>query len=238
VAGAPPNLWETLQATVANVVRIARAPDKSAWFICLAIFCWFMGYNAIETFWTSYGKGVIYAAQIASHALTEEQAVARSASMLTYLSAAFLVFALPAGLVATRFGRKPTILVGLGLLTVLWAGMRLTHNNIYVLVTLVLSGIGWALININSLPIVADLAPEGQLGSYTGLYYFFSMLAASLSPTLVGWLMDLLGLQVMFIFTPAFMVLAFLCMLAVRRSEPSQAASVGLTLGGADADLQ
>jgi len=214
------NLWQSLRSTLADVAGIAHQRDKSALFICLAIFCWFMGYNAIETFWTSYGKEVLYAGQITAGTLTADQAVARSASMLTYLSAAFLVFALPAGFIATRFGRKPTILLGLGVLFVLWAGMRFTTSSTYVMVALVLSGIAWASININSLPIVADLAPAGKIGAYTGIYYFFSMLAASTSPTIVGWLMDLAGVRVMFVFTPVFMLLAFLCMLAVRRSEP------------------
>lgn len=229
-----PSLGQSLRSTLADVAGIVRQRDKSALFVCLAIFCWFMGYNAIETFWTSYGKEVLYAGEIAAGTLTADAAVARAASLLTYLSAAFLVFALPAGFIATRFGRKPTILLGLGVLFALWAGMRFTTNNIYVMVTLVVSGIAWALININSLPIVADLAPAGKIGAYTGIYYFFSMLAASTSPTIVGWLMDLAGVRVMFVFTPVFMLLAFLCMLAVRRSEPVAAPTAWEAVADAD----
>lgn len=221
-----PNALSSLRDTVRNVVAVARNPDKSALFTCLAIFCWFMGYNAIETFWTSYGREVLYAPQIAAGTMTADQAVARAASMLTYLSGAFLIFALPAGFIATRFGRRPTILTGLGILAVVWAGFLLTQNSIYVIFTLVASGIAWALVNINSLPIMADLAPPGQIGAYTGLYYFFSMLAASTSPTVVGWLMDLTSIRMMFPITVAFMALAFLCVTAIHRTEPEQATSV------------
>ena len=218
-----PSALASLRDTIRNVGAVAKNPDKSALFTCLAIFCWFMGYNAIETFWTSYGREVLFAPQIAAGTLTADQAVARAASMLTYLSGAFLVFALPAGFIATRFGRKPTILTGLGILVVVWTGFLLTRNSLYVTFTLIASGIAWALININSLPIMADLAPPGQIGAFTGLYYFFSMLAASTSPTFVGWLMDRTSIRVMFVFAAAFMALAFLCVLAIPRAEPEQA---------------
>ena len=221
-----PNALDSLRDTIRNVWAVAKNPDKSALWTCLAIFCWFMGYNAIETFWTSYGREVLFAPQIASGALTADQAVARAASMLTYLSGAFLIFALPAGFIATRFGRKPTILTGLGILVLVWTGFLFTRNSIYVTFTLIASGIAWALININSLPIMADLAPPGQIGAFTGLYYFFSMLAASTSPTFVGWLMDRTSIRVMFVFAAAFMALAFLCVLAIRHAEPEQASTI------------
>ena len=217
---ARPALLQSLHDTIGNVIEIWRAPEESALFICLAIFCWFMAYNAVEAFWTSYGREVIYAAEIASGAMSSGQAVARSTAQLTYLSVAFLLFALPAGFVATRFGRKRTILTGLGLLAVLWLGLLLIPNPLYVTVALIISGIAWACVNINSLPIMADLAPLDKVGAYTGLYYFFSMLAASTSPTIVGWLMDLVGIKVMFLFASLFMALAFFCMARVRRSEP------------------
>ncbi len=54
-----------------------------------------------------------------------------------------------------------------------------------------LSGIGWAMININSLPMVLDMAGK-KTGTYTGYYYFFSMAAAVFGPILLGSLMDLL----------------------------------------------
>ena len=233
-----PGLLDSLRETVSNAVEIARAPEKSVLFICLAIFCWFMGYNAVEAFWTSYGREVIYAGQIASGAMTDAQAVSRATMQLTYLSASFLIFALPAGFVATRFGRKRTILTGLGLLSILWLGMLLIPHPAYVTVALIISGIAWACVNINSLPVMADLAPRDRVGAYTGLYYFFSMLAASTSPTIVGWLMDWLGLKVMFVFAALFMALAFLCMTRVRRSEPPEAVGIdGALEMVAEADL-
>lgn len=202
---------DTRTGVLATIREIITSQEKSALFILLAIFAWFIGYNAVETFWTTYGKEFL--------GIQESTA----AAMLTYVSAAFLVFALPAGFIATRFGRRRTILAGLTILLVMILGGFFTTNMLYLTVMLVLSGIGWALININSFPMVSDIAPPGKIGSYTGLYYFFSMLAAITAPPLVGALMDLFGHRTLFLFAPFFMLLAMLCMLQVKRGEAHSA---------------
>jgi maltose/moltooligosaccharide transporter len=196
------------QAGVVSTIReIFTSQERSALFILLAIFAWFIGYNAIETFWTTYGKEFLGIAE------------STAAAMLTYVSATFLIFALPAGFIATRFGRRRTILAGLTALLVFILGGYFTTNMTYLAVMLVIAGIAWALININSFPMVSDVAPAGKIGSYTGLYYFSSMLAAIVSPPIAGGLMDLLGHRVMFLFSAFSMLLAMVCMLQVKRGE-------------------
>jgi len=197
---------------LATIREIITGQEKSALFILLAIFAWFVGYNAIETFWTTYGKEFL--------GIPESSA----AAMLTYVSAAFLVFALPAGFIATRFGRRRTILTGLTMLVVFLLGGYFITNMTYLTAMLILAGIAWALININSFPMVSDIAPPGKIGSYTGLYYFFSMFAAIIAPPIAGGLMDLFGHRALFLFSPLFMVLAILCMLQVKRGEAQGAA--------------
>jgi maltose/moltooligosaccharide transporter len=192
---------------LATIGEITRSQEKSALFIFLAIFTWFTGYNAIETFWTTYGKEFLRIAE------------SSAAAMLTYVSAAFLVFSLPAGFIATRFGRRRTILTGLTVLLVFVLGGFFITNMTYLTAMLIIAGIAWALININSFPMVSDIAPEGRIGSYTGLYYFFSMLAAIAAPPIVGGLMDLFGHRTMFLFSAFSMLLALLCMLQVKRGE-------------------
>lgn len=199
------------QPGVLSTVRdIITSSEKSALFIFLAIFTWFIGYNAIETFWTTYGKEFLGIAE------------SSAAAMLTFVSGAFLLFALPAGFVATRFGRKRTILTGLVTMIVFILGGYFVTNLMYLRVMLILAGIAWALININSFPMVSDIAPPGKIGSYTGLYYFFSMAAAITAPPLVGALMDWLGLRTLFLFSPFFLLLAAFCMSRVKRGEASR----------------
>ena len=190
-----------------TIREIVQSEEKSALFILLAIFTWFIGYNAIETFWTTYGKEYL--------GIPESTA----AAMLTYVSAAFLLFSLPAGFIATRFGRRPTILSGLLILLIFILGGYFITNMLYLTGMLIIAGIAWALININSFPMVSDIAPPGKIGSYTGLYYFASMSAAIVAPPIAGGLMDLLGHRVLFLFSSLAMLLAILCMLQVKRGE-------------------
>jgi MFS family permease len=87
---------------------------------------------------------------------------------------------------------------------------------------LFLGGIAWSLININSLPMIVDLAPgEHMLGTYTGLYYISGTLAAIAGPILNGWIIELTGKNYnsIFVVAPAFMVLSMICMWFVRRGE-------------------
>jgi MFS family permease len=217
----------TEQAGVlANLRLILTDRDRSAILILLAIFAWFVGFNVVETFFTLYGVNVLN--------------IKESAASLTlgFLSVMFVLFAVPSGFIATRFGRKPTILAGLALLVVLLglirvmppatqmqpvasiAGLAITNLHLIMLV----AGIGWALININSLPMVVDIAPQDRLGTYTGLYYFFSTLAAILGPWLGGALVDFTGRNYAMIFTiaPIGMLAAFALMLGVRRGERAE----------------
>ena len=110
-------------------------------------------------------------------------------------AAALIVFAIPSGLIATRIGRKPTILIGLGGMAAgLIIGFFLRQPTA-LLILLAIMGAFWALVNINSLPMVYDLGGEERIGAFTGLYYFASSAAAITGPILVGGLIDLAGVD-------------------------------------------
>jgi maltose/moltooligosaccharide transporter len=83
--------------------------------------------------------------------------------------------------------------------------------------------------NINSLPMVVDTAAsDADLGTYTGLYYIASQLAAVAGPTINGYIVEWGGgdYNLIFLATPAFFVLAILCMLGVTQGEAKQAAAI------------
>ena len=86
---------------------------------------------------------------------------------------------------------------------------------------LMLAGLAWALININSLPMVVDMTDAAHLGTYTGLYYLFSTLAAIAGPNVNGWIIELSGrnYNATMLIAPLFMTIAFLMMSGVRRGE-------------------
>jgi maltose/moltooligosaccharide transporter len=189
--------------------------EPSALWMLAAIFFWFIGYNGVETWLTTYGK---------EHLGQNEADVA---GLLFFSGAAFLLMAIPAGFVSEGagrwkgLGRKWTILLGL-------AGMGLSYYLISTLtdlsqgkVFLLMVGLSWALVNINSYPMITQMAPLGQIGTYTGLYYLASSGANIAGPPIFGWVFDnpALGYGYFLQIAVGFMAAAALCMLPVRRGE-------------------
>ena len=86
------------------------------------------------------------------------------------------------------------------------------------------------MVNINSIAVIWQLAPKGKIGTYTGLYYTFSQLAAILSPIFAGLSFDaykkfkpdiVMGEQYLLLFpyVLTFMIVAFLFLMRVKRGE-------------------
>jgi maltose/moltooligosaccharide transporter len=193
-----------------NLKSIYNSPDKSGFFVLLGILLWFMAFNALETGLSSF----------AVFTLGMEAGTASIYSGLVTIS--FILFAVPAGLVGTKYGRGFTIRIGLvGLALVTLAGFFIIQNAFMFAVILVLAGFLWAMVNVNSLPLVYDHGDEKRIGAFTGLYYLSSQLAAVLGPTLGGILVDSLGDQYrwLWLFSFVFMTLAFVAMLGVKRGE-------------------
>ncbi len=195
-----PGLWD-------NIRQVATGPDKNGIYLLAAIFFWFVGWNAMEAFFTIYARNVLGIE------------VGTSTQMLTAFAATLVLFAIPSGLVATRIGRKPTILFGLfGMILGLLIGFFIL-NPTMLLILLALMGIFWALVNINSLPMVYDLGGEESIGAYTGLYYFSASAAAITGPILGGWLIDLTSHSWLWIFSATFLGLAAFSMTRIRVKE-------------------
>jgi MFS family permease len=196
-----------------GIKRVSPDARRSLWFLMGAIFCWFVGYNAVETFLSSYGVSVL------------GMSTGSAAYLLGAASIAFLAFAIPAGRIAGRFGRRRTIVAGLAVFAVLLAANFFLRNPVLVWPILAVGGLAWALVNINSLPMVVDIsASDADLGTYTGLYYIASQLAAVAGPVINGAIVERGGgdYNLIFLVTPAFFVLAILCMLGVTKGEAKE----------------
>jgi MFS family permease len=194
---------------VANLQEVLRASDRSGLLILLAILCWFMGFNALETWISSFGKFTL--------GIDE----GRMAILTSGLALMFVIFAVPSGLLATRFGKRRIILIGIGGLLVLFLYGLVVSNQLMLIAFLVLAGFFWALINVNSLPMVYDVGGDGRIGAFTGLYYLAASLAAIAGPQLVGVLIDVTGgsYRIMFAFSALFMFLAGMLMLRVKETK-------------------
>ena len=216
-----PNMLESL-------MEVLRDKEKSAIRLFLAIFFWFLGYTAIEAFFTLYAK---------YHLGLNE---ADGSRLLGHLSLFFVLFALIAGIIGARIGRRVTIMIGIFLLGSLIATMyflspatlTIELTKLPVLGTipvvslfLMAAGIAWSLININSLPMVVDMTTTARLGTYTGLYYLFSTLSAIVGPNVNGWMIQLSNnnYNAVMLISPFFMLIAFVLMIGVRRGEATMA---------------
>jgi maltose/moltooligosaccharide transporter len=196
-----------------GIKRVSPEARRSLAFLMGAIFCWFVGYNAVETFLSSYGVSEL------------GMSTGTAPLLLGVASLAFLAFAIPSGYIAARFGRRRTIISGLAIFGVLLVVNFFLRNATLVWLIMAFGGIGWALININSLPMVFDIsASDADLGTYTGLYYIASQLAAVAGPTINGYIVEWGGgdYNLIFVVTPAFFLLAILCMLGVTKGEAKE----------------
>jgi MFS family permease len=198
------------KGVIQNLKTVIQNPDKSGLFVLLGILLWFMAFNALETGLSSFavftlgitaGKASIYAATV---------------------TFSFLAFSVPAGLIAVRLGRRKTILIGLTGLTILFGlGFFIVQNVPTFIGLLVITGFFWAMVNVNSLPMVYDYGDERRIGAYTGLYYFSSQMAAVLGPTLGGVLVQAMSNQYrwLFVFATVFMALAWVVMTQVKEKR-------------------
>lgn len=193
---------------IESLKDIWNEDDKSTLFMLLAIFSWFVGYQALEALFTVYGTDV----------LGLERGIA--GGMLLFVAIPFLLMAFPAGILGSKIGRRLTIKIGLILVIAALIIGFLAQNQLIITFIFIIFGTGWAFININSIVIIWEMAPnEKKIGTYTGVYYFFSFLAAILGPFLVGLLVDLLGNYTLFLNCSFLFILALFFMLFVKHGE-------------------
>ncbi|ASA77122.1 MULTISPECIES: SLC45 family MFS transporter [Thermococcus] len=203
-----------------NLKDVFASHERSLLAILLAIFLWFIAFNSLETFFTSYAK----------YYLGIEEST--GAFMLGLFSLSFMIFAIPAGFIGARLGRRRTITLGLIIIIGILVGAYLVGEGQKpessslsdpVVMTFMglffVGGMGWAMVNVNSLPMVVDMTTEEKLGGYTGLYYFFSQAANLVAPPLAGAFLDLIGYRTLIPFSIAFFILAAIAMQFVRRGD-------------------
>jgi maltose/moltooligosaccharide transporter len=220
----PDNYEDEKPGIISSLRTMLNSPDRSEIRLLSAIFFWFVAYAGIEAFFTLFTKNYL---------LLPESDGAR---MLGQLSLLFVIFAIPAGFIGSAVGRKKTIICGVTLMMLGVAAIFfIPPDTLATLVTtlplvgpiyslsfiMMLLGVAWAFININSLPMVVDMTDAVHIGTYTGLYYLFSTLAAIIGPILYGGVIQISGGQynLLMIVSPLFLLFALFAMLGVRRGE-------------------
>ena len=198
--------------------KLSRGEIRSLVFILASIALWYFGYNAVTS------KYSVYAGNILNMDYNTTLLIAQGAAIIAYL---------PAGMVASKIGRKKTIMAGVVMLTAAFGAasfLRAGSSVMLMNVLFAMAGIGWATINVNSFPMVVELCSGGDIGKYTGFYYTASMTAQIITPMLSGFLMDLdnVGMTILFPYAAIFAGLAFLTMAMVKHGDAKPETKKGL----------
>ncbi len=187
--------------------KLTRSEIASLLLILASVALWYMGYNAVST------KYSVYATNILQKDYNMTLIIAQAAAIISYL---------PVGMISSKFGRKKCIIAGVVILGVAFGSayfVNVATPPLLMNLLFALAGIGWATINVNSFPMVVELAKGGNVGKYTGYYYTASMAAQVLTPYLSGLLMDRFGLTTLFPYATVFVGIALLTMLFVKHGD-------------------
>lgn len=202
------DLDEDEEGNLINNKEMGKDVKRSMIFLLLSIALWFMGYNAVISAFSRYATIQIgFTGSQASNVLL----IANVGAILSFI---------PIGKLSEKFGRKKMILIGVIVLTFAFGTAGLYKNfTPLMFANFLLAGFAWAAINVNSLPMVLEMASGDDIGRYTGLYYTFSMSAQIITPILSGLLFDLIGYKILFPYAAFFLVLAFFTMMNVHHGD-------------------
>ena len=192
--------------------RLPAPVVKSLIFLLASICLWYMGYNGVITWFTTYVDEVM------------GQGLGGSSTCLLVATAGAIFSYIPIGLLAARIGRRRTILIGAAALAVCFGicyflTTAFRSINAVMFIVFVLIGFAWAAINVNSLPMVVEMCRGSDVGKFTGYYYTASMAGQVLTPILSGALLKYVGYRTLFPYAALFVALSFVTMLFVRHGD-------------------
>ena len=195
-------------STGAGFSSLDPALRRSLILILCSVSLWFMGYNAVTTAFTKYVSVQWgYDIKAASQCLM----VATVGAVVSYL---------PVGFLSSRFGRKRVIQAGVLLLAACFGTAALFAQFSPVLYGIfALVGAAWAMINVNSYPMVVEISKSGDVGKYTGYYYTFSMAAQIVTPIVSGWLLEHVGYYTLLPYAAVMVALSFITISLTRHGD-------------------
>lgn len=213
--------WNLAEDDGSGQEALPKNVKKSLGFLLCSIALWFIGYNAVETWFTTYVSQVM------------GQALGGASTCLLIATGGAVISYIPIGILASKFGRKKTIMSGIVLLAICFGlGYYLTTTyssiNLIMFIVFALVGLAWAAINVNSLPMVVEMCKGSDIGKFTGYYYTFSMAAQVVTPVVAGYLMRNISYTALFPYAAAFVAMSFVTMLFVKHGDNKPEAKKGL----------
>lgn len=192
------------------------AVQRSMLFLLVSIVLWFFGYNAITTAFSKYCVEVFSIGAGGSAAVLM---LAQTAAIISYI---------PVGTLSSKIGRKKMIQIGVAMLALAFglgiSSLVFQTLNWVMYLLFILAGIAWACINVNSYPMVVEMAGGGDVGRFTGYYYTASMAAQTFTPIVSGAALEHIGYWTLFPYATLFVGLSFVTMLFVHHGDARPAA--------------
>ena len=213
--------WNLAEDDGSGSEALPAPVKKSLGFLLASIALWFVGYNGVTTWFTTYIDVVM------------GQGLGGASTCLMVATAGAIVSYIPIGVVASKVGRKKTIQGGVILLAICFLlGFVLTTAfesiNILMYLSFAVVGLAWAAINVNSLPMVVEMCKGSDIGKFTGYYYTASMAAQVVTPVVAGWLLQHVGYWTLFPYAALFVACSFVTMHFVRHGDVKVEAKRGL----------
>ena len=213
--------WNLAEDDGSGHETLPASVKKSLGFLLASICLWFIGYNAVETWFTTYVSQVM------------GQALGGASTCLLIATGGAVISYIPIGVLASKLGRKRTIMGGIILLASCFGlGYFLTTTyheiNLVMFIVFALVGLAWAAINVNSLPMVVEMCKGSDIGKFTGYYYTFSMAAQVVTPVVAGYLMRNVSYTALFPYAAVFVAMSFVTMLFVKHGDNKPEAKRGL----------
>ena len=208
-AGDPePSAATEKSAAKGSSAGMTKPVRRSLIFLLSSVFLWFMAYNGVMTAFSKYAQEVL---GLAGGAFANVLLVATVTAVISFI---------PVGLFASRLGRKRTILFGIIVMFIAFVGGCFFKSYSPLMnILLGMVGLGWAAINVNSYPMVVEMADGANIGRFTGYYYTFSMAGQIVTPVLSGAFLEHIGYWTLFPYAAVFMLLAFCTMMMVKHGD-------------------
>ncbi|MFP4150035.1 MAG: MFS transporter [Nitriliruptoraceae bacterium] len=207
------NLDERRPAPLSDAVQgfkvLLHRPNRGQFYLLAAMFAYYIGFAGLDAMFPIYGVNVL--------GLTP----GRAAFILTAYAGSFLVAALGAGMIGTRIGKIPTMLLGLGSIPVIFVIAAPIRDVTVLMGVFIVGGLAWALVNVQAMPVIADLGGRKRIGFYIGMYYLFTMVGQMLGSPIIGGVMDLFGDGAMFYGAAAAYALGFVLLRRGQRLLPA-----------------
>ena len=187
--------------------KLTKGEKISLILLLASVILWYFGYNAVSS------KYSVYASNRLGKDFNMTLMIGTGSAIISFV---------PVGILSSKIGRKKAILIGVAMLAIAFflAQFVTAQTTVALMIGIfVLAGVAWATINVNSFPMVVELCSDGDVGKYTGYYYTASMAAQTLTPMVSGFLMDKLGMGVLFPYASIFVAASFVTMLFVKHGD-------------------